>query len=156
MCIVWSPIPLISWILPFVGHLGISLSEGEIQDFGGPYYINRSYRRTAFGSVSKYYKATPSDLRRMENPMQDWDSSVQKASTKYEGMMHNLFCNNCHDHVAAALNPIQFRGYSHWNTLLLILFMMKSSSYVSFGRFLQTYLPAIVIYTLIIVAIFFL
>lgn len=27
-CIVWSPIPVITWLLPFIGHLGIATSDG--------------------------------------------------------------------------------------------------------------------------------
>lgn len=27
-CIVWSPIPVLTWLLPFVGHLGIATSDG--------------------------------------------------------------------------------------------------------------------------------
>ena len=29
-CIVWTPIPLISWLLPFVGHMGVCSSKGTI------------------------------------------------------------------------------------------------------------------------------
>jgi len=29
-----------SWLLPFVGHLGIVTSDGLIHDFAGPYTIN--------------------------------------------------------------------------------------------------------------------
>ena len=29
-CIVWTPIPLISWLVPFVGHMGICTSKGVI------------------------------------------------------------------------------------------------------------------------------
>ena len=36
-CIVWTPLPLISWFLPFIGHTGIALSDGVIHDFSGPY-----------------------------------------------------------------------------------------------------------------------
>jgi hypothetical protein len=39
-CIVWTPIPLISWLFPFIGHMGIATSEGVIHDFAGPYYIS--------------------------------------------------------------------------------------------------------------------
>lgn len=39
-CIVWSPIPVLTYLLPCVGHLGIVTTEGEIQDFAGSYYIN--------------------------------------------------------------------------------------------------------------------
>ncbi|KAF1327897.1 Transmembrane protein, partial [Globisporangium splendens] len=27
-CIVWSPIPVLTWVLPFIGHLGIADSKG--------------------------------------------------------------------------------------------------------------------------------
>lgn len=40
MCLVWSPIPFLTTFIPVIGHLGISTSQGEIQDFAGPYYIN--------------------------------------------------------------------------------------------------------------------
>jgi len=40
MCILWTPLPVLTWFLPFVGHLGISTSKGEIHDFAGPYYVN--------------------------------------------------------------------------------------------------------------------
>jgi transmembrane protein 222 len=38
-CIVWTPLPCISWFLPFIGHTGIAMSDGIIHDFAGPYYI---------------------------------------------------------------------------------------------------------------------
>lgn len=30
-CIVWSPIPVITWLLPFIGHLGIATSDGYVR-----------------------------------------------------------------------------------------------------------------------------
>ena len=35
-----------------------------------------------------------------------WDSGVSKASEIYNGRMHNLFCDNCHSHVATALDSM--------------------------------------------------
>ena len=29
-CIVWTPIPLISWLVPLVGHMGVCSSRGLI------------------------------------------------------------------------------------------------------------------------------
>lgn len=40
-CVVWSPLPLLTWILPFIGHMGITNSEGVIFDFAGPYTIGK-------------------------------------------------------------------------------------------------------------------
>ena len=37
--IVWTPLPMISWLLPFIGHMGICDSRGVVYDFAGPYYI---------------------------------------------------------------------------------------------------------------------
>lgn len=34
-CLVWTPIPMITWLLPFVGHMGIATSQGLIRDFAG-------------------------------------------------------------------------------------------------------------------------
>lgn len=50
-CIVWTPLPLISWFLPFIGHTGIAMSDGTIHDFAGPYYI--SVDDFAFGETHK-------------------------------------------------------------------------------------------------------
>merc|ERR1740121_1367239 len=33
--IVWTPIHPITWVAPFVGHMGICDSEGTIHDWGG-------------------------------------------------------------------------------------------------------------------------
>ena len=49
--IVWTPLPLITWILPFIGHTGIALSNGIIHDFAGPYTI--SIDDLAFGETHK-------------------------------------------------------------------------------------------------------
>lgn len=78
-CIVWSPLPPISWIFPFIGHTGIADSKGSeylsspvkgdrqnhsrwqnptnstdiltgvIFDFAGPFTINRG--NFAFGKI---------------------------------------------------------------------------------------------------------
>lgn len=40
MCIVWSPIPFLTWLVPFIGHVGIGTTAGEINDFAGSYYIH--------------------------------------------------------------------------------------------------------------------
>ena len=37
--IVWQPFPVLGWILPCIGHMGIADSSGVIYDFQGPYTI---------------------------------------------------------------------------------------------------------------------
>uniref|UniRef100_A0A8K9Y860 Transmembrane protein 222b n=1 Tax=Oncorhynchus mykiss TaxID=8022 RepID=A0A8K9Y860_ONCMY len=50
-CIVWTPIPVLSWLLPFIGHMGICTSSGIIRDFAGPYFVSLANR---FGTGGKY------------------------------------------------------------------------------------------------------
>jgi len=53
-CIVWTPLPLISWLLPFIGHTGVATSHGIIHDFAGPYTV--SIDDLAFGETHKYIR----------------------------------------------------------------------------------------------------
>ena len=39
-CIVWTPIPCLTWFLPFLGHIGICPSDGKVHDFTSSYFIN--------------------------------------------------------------------------------------------------------------------
>jgi hypothetical protein len=45
-CIVWTPIPVLTWLFPFIGHMGIARTDGVIRDFAGPYYVSvRIFRK---------------------------------------------------------------------------------------------------------------
>ena len=37
--VVWTTLPLVSAILPTIGHVGIADSHGVIRDFSGPYTV---------------------------------------------------------------------------------------------------------------------
>lgn len=51
-CIVWSPLPVISWLVPFIGHIGICREDGVILDFAGPNFV--CVDSFAFGSATCY------------------------------------------------------------------------------------------------------
>lgn len=51
-CIVWTPLPVISWLIPFIGHIGICREDGVILDFAGPNFV--CVDNFAFGSVTRY------------------------------------------------------------------------------------------------------
>jgi hypothetical protein len=50
-CLVWTALPLITWILPFIGHTGLCDAKGWIHDFAGSFYIGLG--NFAFGPVYK-------------------------------------------------------------------------------------------------------
>lgn len=51
-CIVWTPLPFITWLVPFIGHVGICREDGVILDFAGPNFV--CVDNFAFGAVSRY------------------------------------------------------------------------------------------------------
>jgi hypothetical protein len=47
-CLVWTPIPILTWLFPFIGHMGIARTDGVIRDFAGPYYVSVSTNKNIF------------------------------------------------------------------------------------------------------------
>jgi hypothetical protein len=164
MCIVWSPIPMLTWMLPVSGHLGMSDSSGVISDFAGTFHIHQNRKRTAFGSVTKFLPVKASDLHALPSGTSEsaaiaaWNRAVTAANKTYEVIlcvfvvnfflydfaslqthMHNLLMDNCHHHVAVVLNELRYLGFSKWGTVSLHFLMMRRSRFVSVSRFLMTY-----------------
>eukprot|EP00743_Colponemidia_sp_Colp-15_P008207 GILK01008901.1.p1 GENE.GILK01008901.1~~GILK01008901.1.p1 ORF type:complete len:189 (+),score=11.13 GILK01008901.1:36-569(+) len=147
-CIVWTPLPCITALLPMIGHTGICTADGVIHDFAGPYYV--SVDDFAFGKPTKYLQL---DVRGIDT--KTYDLSIQGADSKFGNEMHNIFCNNCHSHVADALNRMRYRGKTDWTMLSVWWQLCVRSKYVSTGAFIKTYLGfLIVILVVILLAIF--
>ncbi|GFT91842.1 transmembrane protein 222 [Nephila pilipes] len=70
-CIVWTPLPIITWICPLIGHMGIAMSSGIIRDFAGPYYVSED--DMAFGKPTKYWQLHPDKAR---GGRSGWDTGV--------------------------------------------------------------------------------
>lgn len=51
-CIVWTPLPGLSWFVPFVGHIGICREDGVILDFAGPNFV--CVDNFTFGAPTRY------------------------------------------------------------------------------------------------------
>ncbi|EDV23878.1 uncharacterized protein TRIADDRAFT_57530 [Trichoplax adhaerens] len=143
-CIVWTPIPLLTWLFPFIGHMGIAVSSGVIRDFAGPYYVSED--NMAFGKPTKYWRLKPTGVAHAHN---NWDKAIAIASEEYGRRMHNLCCDNCHSHVAMALNLMEYNGSQNWNMVKLAFFMLVYGKYVSVGGFLKTWLPFLIFASII-------
>ncbi|ETK87221.1 hypothetical protein F441_08450 [Phytophthora nicotianae CJ01A1] len=133
-CIVWSPIPILTWFLPFIGHMGLADSKGIIFDFAGPYTIGRD--DFAFGSATRYIQCNvaPEDADK-------WDEAVAAGCNIYEKRMHNLCCDNCHSHVAVCLEHANYAGRKRWNMVELCFWMFFRGKYVSVAAFIKSWLP---------------
>merc|ERR1712168_36405 len=63
-CIVWTPLPCITWLIPPIGHTGIAYSTGVIRDFAGPYYVSED--NLAFGKTTRYLQLDPTKIKGRE------------------------------------------------------------------------------------------
>ncbi|XP_076027671.1 transmembrane protein 222 [Genypterus blacodes] len=136
-CIVWTPIPVLSWLFPFIGHMGICTSTGIIRDFAGPYFVSED--NMAFGRPTKYWMLDVSKV--YASGSSAWDTAVHDASEEYKHRMHNLCCDNCHSHVAMALNLMRYDNSTSWNMVKLCLLVLIHGKNVSCAGFLKTWLP---------------
>ncbi|KTF77219.1 hypothetical protein cypCar_00043561 [Cyprinus carpio] len=82
-CIVWTPIPVLSWLFPFIGHMGICTSSGVIRDFAGPYFVSED--NMAFGRPTKYWMLDVSKV--YASGSNAWDTAVHNASEEYKQRM---------------------------------------------------------------------
>ena len=97
-CILWSPLPPITWIVPFIGHTGIVDSRGITSDFQGSYYV-ADYGKDgmmAFGKATRYLKIDVSDI---PGGIERWDEAIREANQVYNARIHNICCDNCHRYV---------------------------------------------------------
>ncbi|XP_040193781.1 transmembrane protein 222 isoform X1 [Rana temporaria] len=124
-CVVWTPIPVLTWLFPFIGHMGICTSSGVIRDFAGPYFVSEDCM--AFGKPVKYWQLDPNLV--YANGPNPWDTAVHEASEEYKHRMHNLCCDNCHSHVAMALNLMKYNN-TNWNMVKLCMLSLVYSKYV--------------------------
>ena len=115
------------------------MSDGVIHDFAGPYTI--TIDDLAFGETHKFVPLAIDDSLK-------YDQSVLKADKVYEGMMHNICCNNCHSHVARAMNKYQYRGRSDYTMIDVWWLTVSQSHYVSWGHVLKAYLGFFIIMSL--------
>ncbi|SPP79780.1 transmembrane protein 222 isoform X1 [Drosophila guanche] len=150
-CIVWTPIPVLTWILPMIGHMGICTSIGVIRDFAGAYFVSED--QMAFGNPTRYLRLHPKYAQGGTNA---WDEAVSKASVLYGTRIHNIFCDNCHSHVATALNNMRYKNSSSWNMIILSMWLFVCGRYTSIWGILKTWLPfAIFVTIIVLLAVYF-
>lgn len=132
-CIVWTPIPFLTYLIPCIGHTGIANSEGIIHDFAASFYVNID--DFSFGKPTKYYQLELTDKEKYE-----FDNAVQKGDLIYNNLRHNLFWNNCHSHVAYVLNQLKYKGKNNYNMVDIWWMLIWKGKYTSFWGFIKTYL----------------
>ena len=143
-CLVWSPLPFLTWLVPFIGHMGIGDTKGLLCDFAGPYHIG--HRKLAFGPPTRYVQ-----LHIPPGKLGAFDGAVAEANTCYSGRVHNLCFDNCHSHCARALNTFGYGGSRRWNMVLLCFWMFFAGRWVSPWAVVKTWGPFGVVLAIVLV-----
>ncbi|CAF0849466.1 unnamed protein product [Rotaria sordida] len=150
-CLVWTPIPVLTWLFPFVGHMGIARTDGVIRDFAGPYYVSED--DMAFGLPTRYLQLNLNRVPTTSNSNNVralWDKAVEQASDEYKKRMHNLCCDNCHSHVAMALNTMGYDRKYTYNMVSVVFWMFFCGKYVNFPGFLRSWIPFLIMVAIIV------
>jgi len=161
VCIVWCPLPMITWFVPIIGHLGMSASDGTVSDFAGSYFIHHSKTSLAFGPVCRYVTVSASDVadgslcKSEAEFKKKWDDAIALANTEYANHTHNIFCDNCHNHVAVALNMLKYKNYDQWGSVSLAFHLFFRGHFAGIGQLCVLFLPFVLFVTVItLVAVF--
>ncbi|KAI4381741.1 hypothetical protein MLD38_007787 [Melastoma candidum] len=154
-CIVWSPLPVISWFIPFIGHVGICREDGVILDFAGPNFV--CVDNFTFGAATRYIQITPEKCSSLPavsefdednrgskdehgRDLMTWDNALRKATQEFQHLNYNLFTCNCHSFVANNLNRLGFR-FGRWNVVNLAILFLSEGRWVNKGAIIKTILP---------------
>lgn len=92
--VVWTPIPLLSWVCPALGHVGVTDSRGVTYDFQGPGTVGEG--QMIFGDPRRFWKVD------IDN--ETWDVAIDEVSERFGNINYDLFCSNCHYFVASVLD----------------------------------------------------
>lgn len=70
-CLVWTPLPIVAWLVPFIGHVGICQTNGVILDFAGPFFVNVD--NFAFGATARFHRLDP---KKVSKSLAIWKQSA--------------------------------------------------------------------------------
>lgn len=140
-CIVWRPIRGLTWIVPFLGHLGIAMSNGVIRDFAKSYQV----KLDDFDKPAKYLQLSPF---KVEGGASVWDAAIENSSENYEKQrLHPPFFDNCYSYVGYALNTMKYDGNDSYHMGWRCIWIFWKAKYNGFYGFVWTWLPFFVFWT---------
>ncbi|XP_050215553.1 protein REVERSION-TO-ETHYLENE SENSITIVITY1 [Mercurialis annua] len=158
-CLVWTSLPVVSWLAPFIGHVGICKEDGTILDFAGSNFV--SVDDFAFGAVARHLQLDreqccfPPNLARHTckhgylhsdyGTANTWDEALQSSARHFEHKTYNLFTCNSHSFVANCLNRLCYRGSMDWNMINVAALILFTGRWTDLKSIVRSSLPCIVV-----------
>ena len=83
-----------------------------------------------------------------------WDRMIQEANEFYRGRVHNICMDNCHSHVAYALNKMGYEmyGIKNWDMVKLCFLVFFRARFLSFSGFVAQFLPFVILVSVIVLS----
>lgn len=155
-CVVWTQIPLISWLLPFFGHVGICDSNGVVYDFQGPCHVGKG--KLLFGE--------PMEKWELGIDSETLDRSIKEATEEFKHRNFSIICSNCHFYAATVLKNANYKQrtcccnlFNDWTccaTIKIAFSLLFHGKSIKWNSKLSVYIGAIIIWGLIICFILYL
>lgn len=158
-CLVWIPLPVVSWLAPFIGHVGICRENGTILDFSGSNFVNLD--SFAFGPPARYLQLDrekccfPPNLagHKCKNGYQhsengsaiSWDDALQQSIRNFEHRSYNLFTCNSHSFVANCLNRLCYDDSMNWNMVNVAALLLFKAHWIDWKSVVRAFLPFVVV-----------
>ena len=112
--LVWCPIPIITHVFPLIGHVGITNSEGWVNDFIGDGLVHQSSSNNlSFNKVMRVCTLNNESCMKQGGV----DLAIRRAMMHYTRTKetYNFFGQNCHDFVSTVLNLCEYHGKKNWH-----------------------------------------
>jgi len=151
--LVWAPIPILSWIYPFIGHLGIARSDGTILDFA----VDLRQGDMAFGGPARWCPLKPElagALREQvslsaarsgasaKSLMSCWDEWLAFTANIYNHRQYSFLTDNCHSFVAYFLNSVRYGDTTKWGPVRLAVLCAWQGRFIDLKGAARTLLPS--------------
>lgn len=141
-CIVWTPIHPISWVCPYVGHIGVCSSDGVVYDWVG--MVNTD--NMAFGWPARYVQLANT---RGGCSTAEWDEHLGRSVALFNSRDSPIydFCTwNCHSMVLQFMNSLGAGAgmwAGKWNLVNLCGLVFVAGRFTSVGACVGTFGPAL-------------
>ncbi|XP_072967711.1 protein REVERSION-TO-ETHYLENE SENSITIVITY1 [Typha angustifolia] len=158
-CIVWTPLPVVSWLAPYIGHVGICREDGTVLDFAGSNFVNID--SFAYGAVARYLQLDrkkccfPPNLgahvceqsykHAEQGTAISWDDALRSSMQHFQHKYYNLFTCNCHSFVANCLNQLAYDRSLGWNMVNLAPLILWRGKWVDWMSVFRAFSPFVTV-----------